>query len=204
MRLAPLILPALAVLSALFLQPSAQAKEDGETEKEVSAESPDGKFAFLKIWEPTSRTCDLIEKASGKVLLRAAESEEDSNRLSTEMLWRPDSQFVALMISTTRRSAWVAVFAKQGATFREIKLPDMPEAEIPKKSHKPGMDHIVEIDWSSPSKWRKDGSLEVTTSTTIDGAGSVTATRTTVLAFDKKGRARIVRTSQEVEENKEE
>lgn len=49
----------------------------------------------------------------------------------------------------------------------------------------------------------KDGSLEIVTSTTIDGAGSVTATRTTVISFDKKGRAKVTSTSLEVEEAKD-
>ena len=69
------------------------AAEEGETEKTVRSPSPDGRFAFLLTHGPDTSTVDLIEKRSKKVLLRVAESEDDSNELTVDtVLWRPDGQ----------------------------------------------------------------------------------------------------------------
>lgn len=160
MRAIHTFISTLILLSALPpLQPQARAEED-ESEKEIVSESPDGKYAFLNTWAPTSKTCDLIEKVSGKVVKTVASSGEDSNRLSTEILWHPDSQRFAMMISTSRRSAGVAIYARQGSGYHEIKLPELPKADIPKKRLKPGMEHLVEIDWSRPIAWRRTALLK--------------------------------------------
>ncbi len=74
---------------------------------------------------------DLIEKVREKVLLRVAESGEDGNRWSTEVLWAPDSKRFALMHTTERRSSAVSVYFREGDSFREIALPTLPEATIP-------------------------------------------------------------------------
>src|SRR5262249_3850132 len=68
--------------------------------EEAESPSPDGRFAFIMTETPDRRAFDLIEKDSGKVLLRVAQSEEDSDRLGTSVLWSPDSQRFALSYST--------------------------------------------------------------------------------------------------------
>ncbi len=109
--------------------PSAVSSEEAESP------SPDGRFAFVRTEKPDGRAYDLIEKKSGKVLLRVAESEEDSDRLTTSVLWSPDSQRFALSYSTIqKRSSSVAVYFRSGDTFREIELPKLPQAEIARSS----------------------------------------------------------------------
>ena len=106
------------ILAALAYPICAQETE-GETEKTIESPSPDGRFAFLKTITPKRKTLDLIEKKSGKVLLRVAESEEDfGNRLSTEVLWAPDSKRFALTYSVVRLGSEVSVYFRTGDTFR--------------------------------------------------------------------------------------
>jgi hypothetical protein len=66
-------------------------------------------------------------------------------------------------------------------------------AEVPQKA-KRGMDlqHVAELDSQSAIQWAKDGSLVVQVETIVDGnGGSVTATRTVVLALDRSDKAKV-------------
>jgi hypothetical protein len=116
------------------------------------------------------------------------------------LFWAPDSQRIALMISLYRRSAGVSVFSLAGETFREFKLPALPPAKIPKKlDNDKRFGHVAMDDWKTPIRWQEDDSLVVESETMIDGpGGSATASRTTVLGFDRSGAARIVKSTQEV------
>jgi len=92
--------------------PSAYSAED------IEFPSPDGRFAFITTAKPDRRAFNLIEKESGKVLLQVAQSEEDSDRLATSVLWSPDSQRFALSYSTImKRTSSVAVYFRSGDTF---------------------------------------------------------------------------------------
>lgn len=190
----------LAILAALAVPVGAQ-ETDYSPSKTIESPSPDGRFAFLASYTREKRTLDLIEKESGKVLLRVGESEEGSNRLESEALWAPDSKRVALWVSIYRREADLSVYFREGDTFREIKLPALPAAKLPKKveNDKKHFWHVAESDWATPVKWLKDGSLVVESESVIDGGGNTaTAKRTTILGFDRSGRARIVKSTQEV------
>ncbi len=190
----------LAAFAALAVPVCAQ-ETDYSPSKEIESLSPDGRFAFLASYTEEKRTLDLIEKDSEKVLLRVGESEEGTNRLSSEALWTPDSKRVALWVSIYRRSAELSVYFREGDTFREIKLPALPAAKLPKKleNDKKHFWHVAASDWATPVEWLKDGSLVVKSESVIDGGGNTaTATRTTVLGFDRSGKARIVKSTQEV------
>ncbi len=63
------------ILIALWY-PICAKETENETEKTIEAPSPDRRFAFLHTNTPEQKALDLIDKQSGKVLLRAAESEE--------------------------------------------------------------------------------------------------------------------------------
>lgn len=92
----------------------------------------------------------------------------------------------------------VSVYAKSDDTFHEIKLPELPEAKIPEKlKHGKKFPHIAGLDWQEAKEWNSDGSLVVNIDTMIDGGddGSLRATRTVVLGFDKSGKARIVKST---------
>ena len=91
-----------------------------------------------------------------------------------------------------KRGSSVSVFVRNGSAFREIELPDLA-AEVPQKA-KRGMDlqHFAELDSQSAIRWEKDGSLVVQIETIVDGnEGSVTATRTVVLALDQSDKAKV-------------
>jgi len=55
------------------------------------------------------------------------------------------------------------------------------------------------MDWKTPERWLKNGSLVVEMETTLDGNDNfATATRTVVLGFDRAGTAKILKSTQEV------
>jgi hypothetical protein len=147
---------------------------------EVTSPSPDGRYAFRSKWSPDAQSLELIGKKSGKVLVVAAESQEGG------------SQRVALMVSTWRRSAEIAIFERKGETFTEVEVVDLPLAEIPEKYQKDKrLWHVVESNWATPVRWLKNGNLVVTVTTTIDGNDNfVTAERTATLAI-KDGKATV-------------
>ena len=76
-------------------------------------------------------------------------------------------------------------------------MPDLPEANIPERlRHGKKFPHFAALNWQEAKEWKKDGSLVVTIDTMIDGeSSSITATRTVVLAFNRAGKARIVKST---------
>lgn len=197
------------ILIALLLLASpnvVHAEEtDEEPKKTIEFPSPDGQFAFRysstgSEEEDETQTYDLIEKASGKVVTKVAESDPDlglSARFSMEnVLWRPDSKAFALVAMLMRRGTSLSVFVRAGSTFREIKLPDL-SVEIPEKAKK-GKDfpHVTGLDSQRAKRWQKDGSLLVEIETVVDGEGfSLTATRTVVLGFNHFDKAKVLKST---------
>ncbi|HEY3896998.1 MAG TPA: hypothetical protein VGM54_00190 [Chthoniobacter sp.] len=175
--------------------------EDGGTRKKIEATSPDRRFAFRYKGESDDapEAYVLIDRKSGKVLKRVAESNPDlgpSARFQIAVLWKPDSQRFALTAMLWKRGSGVMVFARDGATFREVKVPELL-AEIPEKIMA-GKEypHVVELSSQSARRWLKDGSLEVEIETIQDGDGStVQANRTVILGFKKGGEAKILKST---------
>jgi hypothetical protein len=175
--------------------------EEGMKKGGVEAPSPDGQFAFRSTGESDSeeKTYDLVDKASGKVLMSVAKADSDpgpSARFHMKVLWRPDSKAFALTATLMKRGSYVAVFVREGSTFREIKLPELL-ADIPEKVQGgKSFPHIAELNSESATRWQKDGSLVVKIDTMLDGNdGSITATRTVVLGFDRSDKARIIKST---------
>ena len=182
--------------------------EEG-SKQAIEAPSPDGKFAFRYTKDSTSnpdsesdlekQTYDLIDKASGKVLTSVAESDPDlgpSARFDMTVLWRPDSKAFALTAFLWKRGTSLSVFRRESSTFREIEVPELV-AEIPEKVKRgKNFPHVAGLNSQSAKRWQKDGSLIVEIETMIDGeAGSITATRTVVLGFDRSDKARILKST---------
>jgi hypothetical protein len=189
-----LILAALVTLCTLPVC----GQEEGEEMRDVS---PNGRYALLKKWTFEKGTVDLIEKATGKVMVRAAESDENITGLALGALWSKDSRRLAFENVEHRHWSFLVVLEQVGDTFRHVKLPEIPDATLPEKYyHHPKLRHLTNENATGPSRWRKDGSLEIKTITAVDGElGSVVVTRTTVMAFDGKGHGRIVSSKQKVE-----
>lgn len=181
------------VILAALAYPVGAEEAEGETKKTIEAPSPDGQFAFLHTVGPEHKTFDLIEKKSGKVLLRAVDSEDGiGNRLSADVLWAPDSKRFAITYMIVRLGTGVSVYFRTGDTFREIKLPEL-EANIPDRLKRgKTFGHIAALNSTNATRWLKDGSLEVEVVYMIDGeSGSITATRTVVLGFDRSDKVTI-------------
>jgi hypothetical protein len=129
--------------------------------------------------------------------MSVAESDPDfgpSARFNLEVLWRPDSKAFALTATLWKRGSYVAVYVREGSTFREIKLPELV-ADIPEKvKGGKSFPHVAELNSQSAKRWQKDGSLVVEIENMVDGNdGSVTATRTVVLGFDRSDKAKILK-----------
>ena len=174
--------------------------EEEEAKKTtIEAPSPNGQFAFRYTVDSESekQTYDLIDKRSGKVLISVAESDPDlgpSAQFNMEVLWKPDSKAFALTAMLWKRGSYVAVFVRNGSTFREIKLPELL-ADIPEKvKGGKSFPHVAELDSQRAKRWQQDGSLIVEIENMIDGNdGSITATRTAVLGFDRSDKAKVLK-----------
>lgn len=195
------IVIALSILAACSSLVWAEDAEDGTKKKIVEAPSPDGQFAFRYTGksDEEKQTYDLFKKASGKVVKTVAESDPDlgpSARFHMAVLWRTDSKAFAVTGTLWKRGSYVAVFMRDSATFREIKLPELL-AEIPDKvKGGKSFPHINQLNSQSAKRWQKDGSLVVEIQNIVDGeAGSLTATRTVVLGFDRSDKARILKST---------
>jgi hypothetical protein len=131
--------------------------------------------------------------------MSVAEGDSDpapSARFHMQVLWRRDSKAFALTATLWKRGSYVAVFLREGSTFREIKVPELV-ADIPDKvTGGRSFHHVAESNSQSATRWQKDGSLVVEIETMIDGdGGSITATRTVVLGFDRSDKARIIKST---------
>lgn len=131
--------------------------------------------------------------------------EDDSTQTYWHVLWAPDSKRFALMTRLGHPHQGVDVYFRSGETFRQIELPDLPDADIPDRlRHGKKFPHVANSNWEEAEKWMKDGSLVVTVKTMIDGAGaSISAKRTIVLGFDGAGKARIVKSTIKYESKKD-
>ena len=183
---------------------SVSGQENGEeTPQTIENPSPDARFPFLKTGDSDSdsekQTYDLIDKGSGKVLKSVAESDPDlgaSARFNMSVLWRSDSKAFALTATLIKLGSEVSVYLQEGTTFRKIKLPKL-SADIPEKIKRgKSFPHVSELDSWSAKQWQKDGSLVVEIENMVDGNdGSITATRTVVLGFDRSDKAKVLKST---------
>jgi hypothetical protein len=193
---APLVLLSLLAGVPIFLAvPSPSAGDEDKAATNVDWPSPDGRFAFVTSLGEDRRTIDLVDKKSGKKLQRIGDG--DSGQAYWHVLWAPDSKWFALMTRLGHPIQGVDVFVRGGESFRKVELPALPEANIPEElKHGKRYPHFANMNWQEAEEWRKDGSLVVTVVTMVDGdAGSITATRTLVIAFDRAGKPKILQST---------
>ncbi len=192
----------LCLVSLAAFSAAARAGEPPANEN-IDWPSPDGKFAFRTSYGEYAHSIDLIDKQSGKKLQQIGD--EDSSQASWHVLWAPDSSRFALMTRLGHPIQGVDVYFRSGEAFRQVELPDLPEAAIPDRLRRGRkFPHIASQNWQEAKEWRKDGSLVVTIDTMLDGAGySVEATRTVVLGFDAAGKAKIVKSTIKYESARE-
>ena len=175
--------------------PGASAGDEGDANKKIDWPSPDGRFAFRTSYGEDLHSIDLIDRTSGRPLQRIGE--EDSDRTYWHLLWAPDSKKFALMTRLGHPIQGLDVYVRSGEAFRKVELPDLPAADIPERlKHGRQYPHVANLNWQEAKAWNKDGSLVVSIDTMIDGeGGSITATRTVMLGFDRTGKARIMKST---------
>jgi hypothetical protein len=186
-------------LLATFCHPvfGADTEDSGAGKNQIESPSPNGRYAFRYKGgsDDEQKAYLLIDRKSGKVIKRIAESDSDlgpSARFQMSVLWKPDSQWFALTAFLWKRGSGVTVFVRDGAAFHEVKVPELL-AEIPDKE-KAGKQypHFAEMNSQSAKRWLKDGSLEIEIETIQDGNGdTIQANRTVILGFGKDGKAKI-------------
>ena len=187
-------------IAFLFLAAGIPALSLAAEESEIEFPSPDGRFAFRETRGKDHTTLDLVEKASGKLVCHVLDSADYGPRLTGDVLWSPDSKRFALSSSEARLSSSISVFTSEGGTFRDVDLPDCADPKIPAKyENEERLHHWREIGFWDPVRWQKDGSLEIRGRTTRDGNENwVTSERTVILAPDKAGKWRIIRSKSRV------
>ena len=186
-----------------FFDPSRAGAAEESAAADVDWPSPDGRFAFRTSSTDDSRAIDLVARDTGRKLQRIAE--EDTSLAAWHVLWMPNSRGFALMTRLGHPIQGVDVYFRSGDTFRKAGLPDLPEASIPEDMTRGRkLPHVANLNWQEATKWEEDGSLVVTVDTMIDGdGGSVTASRTVVLRFDRAGNATIVKSTIKYESENE-
>jgi len=201
------LFPALLILLAAFAPPArgqettpspsttpSESASTGEEEVSGMPKSPDGKFGFITDYDSEFPTIDLIDAATKKVLQRVVE--EDYGNARFGVLWSADSSRFALMTRRGHPNLGIDVFFRVGKKFRKIELPKLPTADIPvKMKHGKSFPHVANNNWQQADSWNKDGSLDLSITTSIDGGdgGTITATRYLKLTFDKSGNAKITK-----------
>src|SRR5438552_6836287 len=125
----------------------------------VKSKSPDGKFALRVTREdqqPFRQGAAIVEAKTRKVIL-----DLDTNKVfdpEAKLLWSSDSQWVAYVtrIDEETRSAATRVFVRNGSSFNELKLPELPTPRV--SSLAESEKHSIR---TKPIRWSKPGSLDL-------------------------------------------
>jgi len=170
-------------------------------EEEIKYPSPDGRFALRIIDE---QKVELIEKASGSVMVDLGEAWHNPGQVSQILVWSRDSKRVAYG-NRGYKEGEVKVCFWNDSTFEEATLPDdlpSPDIKFPKdcgavKNYGGAV---------TPLKWLKSGQLELWSDLMMlcrDSGATCTGELRFTLAFDQQHHASVKKvgeTKTEVEE----
>jgi hypothetical protein len=170
-------------------------------EEEIKYPSPDGRFALRIIDE---QKVELIEKASGSVMVDLGEAWHNPGQVSQILVWSRDSKRVAYG-NRGYKEGEVKVCFWNDSTFEEATLPDdlpSPDIKFPKdcgavKNYGGAV---------TPLKWLKSGQLELSSDLMMlcrDSGATCTGELRFTLAFDQQHHASVKKvgeTKTEVEE----
>jgi len=182
-----------ALLGSCCLAPCVNAREV------ISCKSPDGKFALRHVHEekqPYAGDTAIIEVATGKTV---APLDSNWNSGYLKLLWSRDSQRVSYFADNTHSTenaggCSTRVFFRNGSTFNEVKLPELPSPKLPPKAVATDSDaHTTRR--VEPMQWLENGDL-VLESEVLNDAWGRAASKITI-GFDPENRAAIRSAEQE-------
>lgn len=160
----------------------------------VESKSPDGKFA-LRVTrgdkQPYPQSDALIERATKKVIV---DLDKDAPFApDAKLVWSGDSRCFAYVRETNQdpHTVGTRVFQRNGATFDEIKLPDLPPPKLPTQASRSEKDRV----YIKPVRWPDSASLELNYEIITDEGWR--GAETILLKFDRQGPPTIVKTEAE-------
>jgi hypothetical protein len=158
----------------------------------VTCQSPDGKFALRHVYsdrESYNGDTAIIEVATRKTVLPLDSNWEIGH---LKLLWSSDSQRVAYWAANAKGSS-TRVFFRNGTSFNEIKLPELPSPKLPANAAtESGTDTTKRVE---PMQWLKSGDL-VLESELLNPASGRPASKTTI-AFDQNNQSSVRNVEQE-------
>ena len=170
-------------------------------EEEIKYLSPDGRLALRIIDE---QKVELIEKASGEVMVDLGESWHNPGQVSQILVWSRDSKRVAYG-NRGYKGGEVSVYFWDGSSFEQVALPE----ELPSPHIKFPKDCGAVKNYggaATPLRWLKSGELELSSDLMMlcRGSGATcTGELRFTLAFDEQHHAsvkKVGKTKTEVEE----
>jgi hypothetical protein len=165
-----------------------------DADEYVESKSPDGKFALHVTRgdkQPFPQSDAVIERATRKVII-----ELDRDALyapDAKLVWSGDSKRFAYVRETNQdpHTVGTRVFQRNGATFDEIKLPDLPQPKLPSQASRSEKDRV----YIKPVRWRDATSLELNYEIITDDGWR--GAETISLKFDGQSSPTIVKTEAE-------
>ena len=170
-------------------------------EEEIKYLSPDGRFALRIVDE---QKVELIEKASGEVMVDLGEAWHNPGQVSQILVWSRDSKRVAHG-NRGYKGGEVSVYFWDGSSFEQVALPE----ELPSPHIKFPKDCGAVKNYggaATPLRWLKSGELELSSDLMMlcRGSGATcTGELRFTLAFDEQHHAsvkKVGKTKAEVEE----
>ena len=170
-------------------------------EEEIKYLSPDGRFALRIVDE---QKVELIEKASGEVMVDLGEAWHNPGQVSQILVWSRGSKRVAYG-NRGYKGGEVSVYFWDGSSFEQVALPE----ELPSPHIKFPKDCGAVKNYggaATPLRWLKSGELELSSDLMMlcRGSGATcTGELRFTLAFDEQHHAsvkKVGKTKTEVEE----
>jgi len=165
-----------------------------DADEYVESKSPDGKFALHVTRgdkQPFPQSDAVIERATRKVII-----ELDRDALyapEAKLFWSGDSQRFAYVRETNQdpHAVETRIFQRNGSTFDEIKLPDLPSPKLPSQASRSEKDRV----YIQPVRWPDATSLELNYEIITDDGWR--GAETISLKFDRQNSPKIVKTEAE-------
>jgi hypothetical protein len=157
--------------------------------EEIKYLSPDGRFALRIIDE---QKVELIEKASGRVMVDLGEAWHSPGQVSQILVWSRDSKWAAYA-NRGDKEGEVKVYFWNSSTFEEVTLPeDLPSPDIKFRQKIGSLKNYGGA--VTPLRWLKSGELELLSDSMMldrDSGATYTGKVRFTLVFDPQHHASV-------------